>query len=169
MENIENTVSEKARNILVVYYSRTGATRKAAEYITKKLGADMEEIIDMKKRSGICCFLTGGRDALKRKETKINEIKKDPSKYDLVIVGSPLWAGNMAPAIRTYLNKYKTDIKSVAFFATSGSSNPANIFEEAKSLLDKELISLMWICTKELKNDSVFNAKIASFTENISK
>ena len=167
MENIENKVNGKSRNILVVYYSRTGATRKAAEYITKKLGADMEEIIDMKKRSGIFCFLIGGRDALKRKETKINEIKKDPSKYDLVIVGSPLWAGNMAPAIRTYLNKYKTDIKSVAFFATLGGSNPGKIFEEAKSLLDKEFISLMWICTKELKDDSVFNAKIASFTENI--
>jgi len=127
----------------------------------------MEEIIDMKKRSGICGFLIGGRDALMRKETKINEIKKDPSKYDLIIVGSPLWAGNMAPAIRTYLNKYKADIKSVAFFATSGSSNQEKIFEEAKNLLDKEFISLMGICTKELKDDSVFDAKIASFTENI--
>jgi len=169
MENIENTTSEKSRNILVVYYSRTGATRKAAEYITKKLGADMEEIIDMKKRSGICGFIIGGRDALKRKETKINEIKKDPSKHDLIIVGSPLWAGNMAPAIRTYLNKYKTDIKSMAFFATSGSSNPEKIFEEAKNLLDKELISLMGICTKELKDDSVFDAKLSLFIEGISQ
>ncbi|MBE3088681.1 MAG: flavodoxin family protein, partial [Actinobacteria bacterium] len=57
MENIENTASEKSRNILVVYYSRTGTTRKVAEYITKQLGADMEEIIDMKKRSGIWGFL----------------------------------------------------------------------------------------------------------------
>jgi len=169
MENIENTASEKSRNILVVYYSRTGTTRKVAEYITKQLGADMEEIIDMKKRSGIWGFLIGGRDALMRKETKINEIKKDPSKYDLIIVGSPLWAGNMAPAIRTYLNKYKTDIKSMAFFATSGSSNPEKIFEEAKNLLDKELISLMGICTKELKDDSVFDAKLSLFIEGISQ
>ena len=167
MENIENTASEKSRNILVVYYSRTGTTRKVAEYITKQLGADMEEIIDMKKRSGIWGFLIGGRDALRRKETEINEIKKDPSKYDLVIAGSPMWAGNITPATRTYLNKFKTDIKSVAFFATSGGSNQEKIFEEAKNLLDKELISLMGICTKELKDDSVFNAKIASFTENI--
>lgn len=70
MENIENTASEKSRNILVVYYSRTGATRKVAEYITKQLGADMEEIIDMKKRSGIWGFLIGGRDALRKKKRK---------------------------------------------------------------------------------------------------
>ena len=169
MENIENTASEKSRNILVVYYSRTGTTRKVAEYITKQLGADMEEIIDMKKRSGIWGFLIGGRDALRKKETEINEIKKDPSKYDLVIAGSPMWAGNITPAIRTYLNKYKTDIKSVAFFVTSGGSNQGKIFEEVRSLLDKELISLMGICTKELKDDSVFDAKLSLFIEGISQ
>ena len=169
MENIENTLSEKSRNILVVYYSRTGATKKVAEYITKQLGADMEEIIDMKKRSGIWGFLIGGRDALRRKETEINEIKKDPSKYDLVIAGSPMWAGNITPATRTYLNKFKTDIKSLAFFVTSGGSNQGKIFEEVRSLLDKELISLMGICTKEMKDDSVFNTKLTSFIEDITQ
>ena len=169
MENIKNTVSEKPRNILVVYYSKTGVTRKVAEYITKQLDADMEEIIDIKKRSGVGGFVTGGKDSLMRKGTEISEIKKDPSNYDLVIVGSPLWAANMPPAIRTYLNKYKTNIKSMAFFATSGSSNQEKIFEEAKNLLDKELISLMGICTKELKDNSVFDAKLSSFIESITQ
>ena len=167
MGNMESTASEKSRNILVVYYSRTGSTRKVAEYITKQLGADMEMIIDMKKRSGVFGFVIGGMDALMRKETEISEIKKDPSKYDLVIVGSPLWAGNIPPAIRTYLNKYKANIESVAFFATSGGSSQGKIFEEARSLLDKEIISFMGICTEELKDDSVFDAKLSLFIENI--
>ena len=169
MGNMKSTASEKSRNILVVYYSRTGSTRKVAEYITKQLGADMEAIIDMKKRSGVGGFVLGGKDSLMRKETEISEIKKDPSKYELVIVGSPIWAGNMPPAIRTYLNKYKANINSVAFFATSGGSSQVKIFEEVKSLLDKELISLMRICTKEIKDDSVFNAKLSSFIESITQ
>ena len=169
MENIENTVSKKSRNILVVYYSRTGVTRKVAEYIAKQLGADIEEIIDMKKRSGIWGFLIGAFDALKRKETEISEIKKDPSNYDLVIVGSPMWTGNMTPAIRTYLNKYKTDIESMAFFATSGSPNQGKIFEEIRNLFGKELTSLMGIYSKELKDDSVFDAKVSLFIEGISQ
>lgn len=167
MENTESTVSKKARNILVVYYSRTGATRKVAACITKQLGADMEEIIDRKKRSGIWGFLTGGRDAMRRKETEISEIKKDPSKYDLVIAGSPMWAGNIAPATRTYLNKYKVDIKSLAFFATSGGSNQEKIFEEVRNLFNKELISFMGICTKELKDNTVFDSKLSSFIKSI--
>ena len=169
MGNMKSTASEKSRNILVVYYSRTGSTRKVAEYITKQLDADMEAIIDMKKRSGVGGFVLGGKDSLMRKETEISEIKKDPSKYELVIVGSPIWAGNMPPAIRTYLNKYKANIESVAFFATSGGSSQVKIFEEVKSLLDKELISLMRICTKEIKDDSVFNAKLSSFIKNITQ
>jgi len=169
MGNMESTASEKSRNILVVYYSRTGSTRKVAEYITKQLGADMEAIIDMKKRSGVGGFVLGGRDALGRKETKISEIKIDPSNYELVIIGSPIWAGNMPPAIRTYLNKYKANINSVAFFATSGGLSQVKIFEEVKSLLGKELISLMRICTKELKDDSVFNAKLSSFIKSITQ
>ena len=166
---MESTASEKSHNILVVYYSRTGSTRKVAEYITKQLGADMEAIIDMKKRSGVGGFVLGGRDALGRKETKISEIKIDPSNYELVIIGSPIWAGNMPPAIRTYLNKYKANINSVAFFATSGGLSQVKIFEEVKSLLGKELISLMRICTKELKDDSVFNAKLSSFIKSITQ
>ena len=169
MGNMESTASEKSRNILVVYYSRTGSTRKVAEYITKQLGADMEAIIDMKKRSGVGGFVLGGRDALGRKETKISEIKIDPSNYELVIIGSPVWAGNIPPAIRTYLNKYKANINSVAFFATSGGLSQVKIFEEVKSLLGKELISLMRICTKELKDDSVFNAKLSSFIKSITQ
>jgi len=169
MGNMESTASEKSRNILVVYYSRTGSTRKVADYITKQLGADMEMIIDMKKRSGVFGFVIGGMDALMRKETKISEIKKDPSKYELVIVGSPLWAGNIPPAIRAYLNKYKADIKSVAFFATSGGLSQGKIFEEARSLIGKELISFMGICTKELNDDSVFEAKLSSFIESIAQ
>ena len=84
-------------------------------------------------------------------------------------MGSPLWAGHMSPAIRTYLNKYKANIESVAFFATSGGSSQGKIFEEVRSLLGKELISLMGICTKELRDDSVFDAKLSSFIESFTQ
>ncbi|MEI8008008.1 MAG: hypothetical protein WCI00_00755 [bacterium] len=39
------------KKILVVYYSRTGMTKKLALSITDMLGADSEEIIDTKKRA----------------------------------------------------------------------------------------------------------------------
>jgi flavodoxin len=38
---------------LVVYYSRTGVTKKLALSIANMLDANREEIVDMKKRSGV--------------------------------------------------------------------------------------------------------------------
>jgi len=167
MENIGKRISEKFPHILVVYFSKTGNTRKVAQQIAKELGAEIEEIIDLKKRSGIWGFLTGGRDALRRRETEIKEIKKDPSCYDLVIAGSPIWAGNIVPAVRSYLNRYKTSIKSLALFTTSGGAISDQVFQEVRDLLGKELVSLTGICTEELKDDPVFMAKLSFFVEGI--
>jgi multimeric flavodoxin WrbA len=42
-------------------------------------------------------------------------MKKNPAGYDLVIFGSPIWAGNIAPAIRTYINQYGDSIGSTSY------------------------------------------------------
>ncbi len=91
---------------LVVYYSRTGSTKNAAEHIAKQLGADLDELIDSKNRMGLWGWLMAGRDALRKYTTTLMDIKKNPADYDLVIIGTPIWAGTITPAIRTYVIKY---------------------------------------------------------------
>jgi len=56
---------------LVVYYSLSGNTKFAAETIAAELGADIVEIVDLKKRQGKLAFLSNGRDAGRGKETEI--------------------------------------------------------------------------------------------------
>jgi flavodoxin len=77
---------------LVVYYTRTGNARFVAETIAAEVGADIEEVIDLKKRSGILGWLRGGSDARKGKETEITQTQKVPANYDLIVVGTPIWA-----------------------------------------------------------------------------
>ena len=60
---IINTPKE---NVLVIYYSRTGKTRAAAQFIGETLGCDILEIKDLKDRSGISGFFSGARDARKK-------------------------------------------------------------------------------------------------------
>lgn len=105
---------------LVVFYSRTGVTRKVADDIVSILYAEKEKLEDLKNRDGIFGWFSGGRDATMKKETIIEKTEKDPSKFDIVILGTPIWAGNMTPAIRTYISKNKKHFKNVAFFCTSG-------------------------------------------------
>ena len=54
---------------LVIFYSRTGWTKKVAENISKNLNCDIEEVVDHKKRNGLFRFITSGRDAMKKKTT----------------------------------------------------------------------------------------------------
>jgi len=135
---------------LVAYYSRTNSTKKLAEIVAKILKADIDEIIDKKSRSGPIGFLTGGRDAMGRKETKI-ETKKNPEKYDLVVIGTPVWAGNVTPAVRTYLTKYK--FKKAAFFCTFGGSLD-------KTFGEMEKISVKPVATLGLKGGDVKTGKV---------
>ena len=46
-------------------------------------------------------WIIGGKEGYKKNLTKI-KYKKDPSKYDLIVIGGPTWV-SMTPAIRTYL------------------------------------------------------------------
>jgi flavodoxin len=81
---------------LVVFYSRSGKTKQVAEKITELLKADLEEVIDLKSRKGIFGWLSAGKDASKKNGATIAAIKKQPAQYDLVILGTPVWAGKMS-------------------------------------------------------------------------
>jgi len=119
---------------LVVYYTRTGNARFVAETIAAEIGADVEEVIDLKKRTGALAYLSGGSDARRGKETEIAPTKKVSSDYDLIIVGTPIWAGRPAPAITTYLKKNDLSDKKIAVFFTQGGKKPQGI-EQTKALM----------------------------------
>ncbi len=142
---------------LVVFYSRTGTTRKLAEKIAHEFNSDLEEIIDLTDRRGAIGWITSGRDAMKKKVTSIKDLSKDISKYDLVIVGSPVWAGSVTPAIRTFLNKYKDQIKKTAFFCTMSGENPSRIFIQMQELINIKPLDILALTTKEVVNKNYTN------------
>jgi len=123
--------------VLVVFYSRTGTTKRVAEALTASLNCDSEEIIDAENRRGFFGFLKSGYEAAVKKCPPIKEVEKDPSLYDLVVIGTPVWDGTMASPVRTYLMKYKDRFKSVAFFCTMSGSR-SNVFAEMESVCEKK-------------------------------
>ena len=91
----------ESKKVLVVYYSYSGNTRKLGRAIAEALGADAEEIVDLKQKHGPALFLVGGFKAFLKRTTKIASATHDPRAYDLVIVGSPVYAGNMPSPVLT--------------------------------------------------------------------
>ncbi|WP_232450506.1 flavodoxin family protein [Burkholderia ubonensis] len=89
-----------ADKILVVFYSRTGTTRRAGAALATMLHADVEEIVETHSRIGPFGFLRSLVEAINRKPAEIAASKRDPSAYDLVVIGTPVWAGSVSSPVR---------------------------------------------------------------------
>jgi len=152
--------------ILVVFYSRSGRTKKVAEAISDILKCDKEEIFDTKNRKGIPGFLSAGTDANLRRLTAIKEIKNNPSLYDLVIIGTPIWSSNISTPIRTYLFLYKEEFKKVAFFCTRLGLDFKKVFDDMKNLSQKTPIDLLELTSREVARDQ-YMQKVKEFVKNL--
>jgi len=132
---------------LVVVYSKTGNTLSVAKRIAGKLEADLEVIEDKADRRGILGFLRSGYEALSKKVPPIAEPKHDPGDYELVIIGTPIWAGRMSSPVRAYLLRFRGRFGQVAFFATSAGGGHGKALAEmaevaaAKPLATVEITS----------------------------
>ena len=140
---------------LVVYYSRTGNTRRLAETIARAREAVTEELIDEQDRTGVKGYFGAGTDAMFKREAAIGEPAKNPREYDLVIVGTPVWAFNMTPAVRTFLTRYGSDIKSIAFFCTVGGTGVKRTFQEMESLYGSAPLARVSANDRQMKNNKL--------------
>ena len=151
---------------LVVFYSRTGTTRLVAQKIAEMVKGDIEEIRDTKNRAGIIGFLRSGYESARRKLTVIAETKYDPVQYDLVVIGTPVWAGNISPPTRTYMAKNKEKIKKVAFFCTLSMKDAPNIFKEMTEACQKEPVATAMFRRKDVISNEYAN-KLKEFVSRI--
>lgn len=151
---------------LVVYYSRSGNTREVAQSIAQEMQCDIEEIQDTQNRSGIIGWLKSGYQANRGKLTTIKPLEKDPSDYDLVIVGTPIWAGFPAVPVKTYLLENKDKFKDVAFFATYGGSGFPKTVRTMVEASGKEPIQKLGIKADEIKNKTC-DCKIDPFVRDL--
>lgn len=146
---------------LVVYYSKTGNTKKVALDIAKKLKADIDEIKD-KDKIGIFGMINCCRKAMKERVSDII-FSKDPSTYDIVILGGPVWAWNLIPQLRNYLLQNKKKIKRLAFFLTFGGSLGKN-FEQVYKI--KKPIAAISFIDKKVKNGE-YKTELDTFIEKL--
>jgi flavodoxin len=149
---------------LVVYYSRTGNNKTIGNVIAKALSADIDVILDKKKRKGFINWLRAGRDSRGKKLTEI-EFEKNPQDYDTIIIGSPIWAGKMIPPLRTYMNSIDLKGKRVAFFICALTEGYLEIFPQLKALTpESEHIGTFGITQKRFKEGD-YESELEAFIE----
>ena len=107
--------------VLVVYYSLTGNTKLIAEAIVDSINADILELKPVKElnaESGMKYFW-GGYQSTMKKKPKLKEFDINPLDYDLIIIGTPVWAWNISPPLRSFLSKFSLSEKNVALWTCS--------------------------------------------------
>lgn len=152
---------------LVVYYSRSGNTRSVATEIAKTLGAETEELLEIGvTRKGILGYLRGGRDSMRGRPSQIETAKKQPTDYDVVFVGSPVWGWNLVPAVRSYLAAAPLKGKPVAFFCTMSGTGDTKTFASMRELVpDAKVLGELAIRQAELKAPEALAKRIATWAQ----
>jgi flavodoxin len=112
----------------IIYYSKTGNTKKIVSLLTEALGRKeipCEEIeIKAVKDPG---FMRAGYASWRQTSLPIKNNPTDCAEYDLIIAGVPIWNGKPSPYIKTFLEKVQhLKGKKGAFFMTCGGSTDDN-------------------------------------------
>ncbi len=121
--------------ILVIYHSLEGNTQFVAKVIAEETGADLlrlepkNEIAKTGSR-----FFWGGSQVFMKKVPELKKLKKDPTDYDLIFLGTPIWAWSFTPPIRSLLKQTRFKKKKFAFFCTH-EGNHGKTFEKLRNEL----------------------------------
>lgn len=125
--------------IIVVYYSFEGSTKAIAQVLAQQLNADLLEIKPVKEiqSKGFSKFIWGGSQVVMGKKPELIPLSKNLDNYDLVFVGTPIWASTYAPPIKTLLEDDYIKGKKVAYFYCH-QGGPGKAVEKARAVIEKK-------------------------------
>ena len=147
---------------LVIYYSFEGNTKLMAESIAKAAGAELLQLTLKKETSskGFIKYLWAGKAAMMKGKPELLPLDKNPEDYDLIFLGTPVWALSCAPPVNSFLSSYPLTGKKVALFCCHG-GNKRNIFQKMRDALEgNEFIGEVDF-KDPLKHDTEENIRIA--------
>ena len=110
------------KKALILYYSYEGSTKKLAEYLAGELKIDVEKVTPVKElhSKGFSKYIWGGAQVTMKLAPKLIPIKSNLDQYDLILVGSPIWAGTFAPPIYSLFKNGLIRDKKVGYFYSHG-------------------------------------------------
>lgn len=91
----------------IVYYSMSGNTKYVADKIAERIEADIIRIDPVKAYpdKGAKKFIWGGKSAVMGEKPALLPYELNVEKYDRIILGTPVWASNFVPPIRTFIKE----------------------------------------------------------------
>lgn len=158
---------------LVVYFTNSGNTKLVAESLAARLKADVEDIRERRPRPVLqvpkegekpegSAVMKAAMGAALGLSSSIENTHLDPSVYDLVVVGGPIWAGAIAPAVRAYLKKHRKAFRRVAYFCTGERPEKGKALRQMEGAGKHPSVATMTVSAEEIRAGN-FDTRLSEF------
>jgi len=140
-EELEKILIPQKAKILIAYFSYTGNTRTAAEYIYEKInqkyGREQVDLIEIEMFNPYQgdIFNESQKDLMNNIHPRLRTKLDNFEEYDLVLLGFPVWWATLPMPVASFLLKYDFTAKTlIPFVSHSGSEYIASVSELNKLL-----------------------------------
>lgn len=131
-ENRNMNQKQSDKKVLVVYFSATGTTARAAEKLAGIVGGELYAITPVQPytNADLDWHNKQSRSSVEMNDPEVRPAikgrKENIADYDVVFIGYPIW-WNLAPRIiNTFIEKHDLKGKTLIPFATSGGNTINN-------------------------------------------
>jgi flavodoxin len=122
----------------IIYNSYSGNTRGVAEAIHAALGGELIEVVSKEYSSKITAYTLGCYRAMKGMSDPIEPKTIDVAADDIIVIGTPVWAGKATPAINAVVAALEgCKGKKAVVFATCGKDGGESLPILKKSLEER--------------------------------
>jgi hypothetical protein len=138
-------------SLLVVNYSFTGVSRRAAQLLCSHHGWPLGEITDVHAGRGTWrCVL----DALLRRQPPIRYHGPDPADFRTVVLVAPIWMYRLAGPMRSFVAGHREALRRVAVISTMNAAGASNAVTEVGRLLGHGVVAAAAFTAREIEDGS---------------
>ncbi len=125
----------------IIYHSYSGNTRSVAEKVRDACGGELIEVISKEYSSKITAYTIGCYRAMKGMSDLIEPKTIDVAADDVIVIGTPVWAGKATPAINAAIAALDgCKGKKAVIFATCGKDGGETLSGMKKALGERGVI-----------------------------
>lgn len=130
------------RRVLTLYFTWSGSSEAVAREVHRILGGDIERIeaLDSYPRQYEETTVRAKAERLAKARPAVKPLVHNPADYDVIVIGHPIWGGQMPMPVYTCLEKLRLENKVLLHFDTHGGSGLGNSQRELTRLFPRCVI-----------------------------
>jgi len=117
-------------NVLVVFYSYTGTSRRVAELLCSQQNWRMAEVLEARPRRGMRGTLRCLLDSALRRQPPVRYEGPPPEGFDAVVLVSPIWMQRLAGPMRSFVAERRARLPDVAVVNVMGGTGAPDAIAE---------------------------------------